>query len=62
MKDIKAIILLVLGAILSATAFAFKDELGKAVFAIILIIGWILLLASIILQIRKKRAADGKTE
>lgn len=62
MKDIKAIILLVLGAILNATAFAFKDELGKAVFAIILIIGWILLLASIILQIRKKSDISDKTE
>ncbi len=62
MKDIKAIILLVISAILFAVDIAFKSEINKAIFWIILIIGWILLFASIGLQIKQKRAADGRDE
>lgn len=62
MKDIKAIILLVISAILFAVDIAFKSEIDKAIFWIILVIGWILLFASIGLQIKQKRAADGSNE
>lgn len=62
MKDIKAIILLVISAILFAVDIAFKSEINKAIFWIILIIGWILLFTSIGLQIKQKRVADGRNE
>ena len=62
MKDIKAIILLVISAIIFAVDIVFKSEIDKAIFWIILIIGWILLFTSIGLQIKQKRAADGSNE
>ncbi len=62
MKDIKAIILLVISAILFAVDIAFKSEIDKAIFWIILVIGWILLFASVGLQIKQKRVADGRNE
>lgn len=62
MKDIKAIILLVISAIIFVVDIVFKSEIDKAIFWIILIIGWILLFTSIGLQIKQKRAADGSNE
>lgn len=62
MKDIKAIILLVISAIIFAVDIVFKSEIDKAIFWIILIIGWILLFTSIGLQIKQKRAADDRNE
>lgn len=62
MKDIKAIILLVISAIIFAVDIVFKSEIDKAIFWIILIIGWILLFTSIGLQIKQKRATDGSNE
>ncbi len=62
MKDIKAIILLVISAIIFAVDIVFKSEIDKAIFWIILIIGWILLFTSIGLQITQKRATDGSNE
>lgn len=62
MKDIKAIILLVITAIIFAVDIVFKSEIDKAIFWIILIIGWILLFTSIGLQIKQKRDADGSNE
>ncbi len=55
MKDKKTIILLVISAIIFAVDIVFKSEIDKAIFWIILIIGWILL-------IKQKRAADGRNE
>lgn len=62
MKDKKAIILLVISAVLFAIDIAFKSEISKMVFWIILIIGWILLFAAIGLQIKQKRVADDNNE
>ena len=62
MKDIKAIILLVISAIIFAVDIVFKSEIDKAIFWIILIIGWILLFTAIGLQIKTKRSADGNNE
>lgn len=62
MKDIKAIILLVISAIIFAVDIVFKSEIDKAIFWIILIIGWILLFTSIGLQIKQKRDAYGSNE
>ena len=62
MKDKKTIILLVISAIIFAVDIVFKSEIDKAIFWIILIIGWILLFTSIGLQIKQKRAADGNNE
>lgn len=62
MKDIKAIILLVISAIIFAVDIVFKSEIDKAIFWIILIIGWILLFTSIGLQIKQTRATDGSNE
>ena len=62
MKDKKTIILLVISAIIFAVDIVFKSEIDKAIFWIILIIGWILLFTSIGLQIKQKRAADGRNE
>lgn len=62
MKDIKAIILLVISAIIFAVDIVFKSEIDKTIFWIILIIGWILLFTSIGLQIKQKRATDGSNE
>ena len=45
MREKKAILLLVLSACLFAIDFILKGDLGKVMFYIILLIGWILLLA-----------------
>ena len=58
MREKKAILLLVLSACLFAIDFILKGDLGKVMFYIILLIGWILLLASIALQIKKKKRED----
>ncbi len=62
MKDKKAIILLVISAVLFAVDIVIKSEISRTVFWIILIIGWILLFAAIGLQIKQKRVADGNNE
>ena len=58
MREKKAILLLVLSACLFAIDFILKGDLGKVMFYIILLIGWILLFASIALQIKKKKRED----
>ena len=58
MREKKAILLLVVSACLFAIDFILKGDFGKVMFYIILLIGWILLLASIALQMKKKREDD----
>ena len=58
MREKKAILLLVLSACLFAIDFILIGDFGKVMFYIILLIGWILLLASIALQMKKKREDD----
>ena len=58
MREKKAILLLVLSACLFAIDFILKGEFGKVMLYIILLLGWILLWASIALAIKKKKRED----